>query len=101
MPIHPRWPRPDDDEDPPRADEDDGEHGEYYPDDGLGDLLNCPECGAEVYADAERCPECEAWIRPTAGGPVSHWPTWMKWLGLVGIGTTVLGLIVAGRCGML
>lgn len=48
-------------------------------------LLPCPECGAEVYEDADRCPKCGNYIIPgrrrrgTAG--------WIRWtaLGLVAL----------------
>ena len=26
------------------------------------DLIFCPECRAEIYAETERCPECGHWI---------------------------------------
>ena len=31
------------------------------------DLQTCPECGAEVYADADRCPSCGHWVLENDG----------------------------------
>ena len=50
------------DEGPSHADMDDL-------DDDDSPVVPCPECGADVYEDAERCPRCGQYITPrTAGG---------------------------------
>ncbi|MEM6654494.1 MAG: zinc-ribbon domain-containing protein [Planctomycetota bacterium] len=48
---------------------DDDPEDEYYresydefDDDPEGECFPCPECGAEVLADAEACPACGYWI---------------------------------------
>lgn len=44
-------------------DEDDEWDDEPF-DDDESDVANCPECGAEVYEDAERCDACGHWFLP-------------------------------------
>lgn len=66
------------------------------PDDRDADLFDesddveaCPHCGAEVYIDAEKCPECDNWItsekhddyRSEEGG--APWYAWVIVVGLV------------------
>ena len=31
-------------------------------DDPVDDVTDCPECGAEIYVIAERCPKCGHWF---------------------------------------
>ena len=69
---------------------------EESPDDGdLDDDLSltapCPECGAEIYEDAVRCPKCGSYVthRTTLW---SGRPGWWILLGLVGIVSAILGL---------
>ena len=56
-----------------------------------GDSLThpCPECGTDVYEDAERCPACGEWITRRS----SVWqgkPLWWVILGVLGIIAVVL-----------
>lgn len=55
------------------------------------ELIPCPECGAEVYEEAEQCPECGCYIiaqtSPFAGRPV-----WWAVLGILGILMTIVAL---------
>lgn len=53
-------------------------------DDDSGLTAACPDCGAEVYEDAVRCPVCGSYV--TYGTNVfSGRPTWWIVLGLLGI----------------
>ncbi len=42
----------------------------------------CSSCGADVYEDAERCPECGDWLRPARGAMVGR-PVWWYLVGAV------------------
>ncbi len=42
--------------------------------DNEGDVAECPECGGEVYDDAERCPSCGRWF--LEGDRESMWKTY-------------------------
>ena len=49
------------------------------------EVLPCPACGAEVYEEAERCPECDEYIVPGSGRNVFLGrPLWWVILGLLG-----------------
>jgi len=50
--------------DPPDApDRGPDEHDADLFDDEDGDgTIDCPACGASIYADTERCPQCGHWI---------------------------------------
>ena len=53
----------------------------------------CPECGADVYEDAPRCPACGTYITP--GTSNSLWtgrPVWWIALGVLGIVATIVVL---------
>lgn len=63
--------------------------GMYYegPDDADADLfedgsevIDCPRCGAEIYAYAEKCPKCGVWLqmadRQIKGERQSPWRRW-------------------------
>ena len=53
--------------------------------------VSCPECGAEVYEDAVRCPVCGNYI--THHGHIwSGRPSWWILLGLLGIISAILVL---------
>jgi predicted amidophosphoribosyltransferase len=57
------------------------------------DLAWCPECGAEVYLDANRCPACERYITPTLRRRGSR--LWIAAVALVTL-AAVLYLILSG-----
>jgi hypothetical protein len=60
-------------------------------DDDLTETVPCPECGAEVYEEAEQCPRCGSYI--THGGSVwAGRPIWWIVLGLLGLVAGVLAL---------
>lgn len=76
---------------PDDARDDDEYYDEDDSDDEVSETLPCPECGADVYEDAEQCPYCGAYI--TFGTNVwSRQPTWWIVLGLLGVVVTVLVL---------
>jgi len=59
--------------------------------------LPCPECGADVYADAEACPACGYWITDAdrtaawrAGSATGH----VRRIGLWVLGIALLGWLV-------
>ncbi len=66
-----------------------------FPEPDVGDdeieTIPCPECGAEVYEDAPRCPYCGAYVtadtRPWSGRPL-----WWIILGVAGVLATILAL---------
>jgi hypothetical protein len=69
------------------------EPGEEEDDEESVDLLPCPECGAEVYEEAERCPACGNYIVHES----SVWsgrPFWWILLGGLGMLLAVLGLLL-------
>lgn len=80
------------DDDPDTADLDD-DWGDDDEDDS--DVVPCPECGAEVYEDAEQCPACgQSIVQDTS--PWRGRPRWWIVLGLAGI-AAVLWLLLPPR----
>ena len=82
--------------DDPRFEESGDELKEHeFPDDQFDDEWNetiaCPQCGAEVYEDADYCPACDTYITPRSH-TWSGRPTWWIVLGLLGILATILVL---------
>lgn len=70
----------DDWEDPDYGDDD------YGDDDNEPELVPCPECGGEVYEDAEQCPHCGQYIKPGGSKSVlSGRPLWFIALAIAGI----------------
>ena len=70
---------------------DDEEYPDEHPDDDRTETVSCPECGAEVYEDAVRCPACGNYITH----PTSVWhgrPGWWIVLGLLGVVALILVL---------
>ncbi len=75
-----------------------------YPDEDLSDddlsdewgeseWVVCPNCGAEVYEDAVRCPICESYI--TWGSNLwSGQSWWWVILGLLGIAATCMAIAI-------
>ena len=60
-------------------------------DDDQTDTIPCPECGAEVYEDADQCPACGHYIvhdtRAWSGRSL-----WWVALAVLGIGAVILAL---------
>jgi hypothetical protein len=60
-------------------------------DDDSSETLPCPNCAAEIYEDAERCPNCGEYVTPSS----SLWagrPAWWIILGILGILATIIVL---------
>ena len=70
--------------------EEDDNYGDNYGDeDDSSETIPCPACGAEIYEDAEACPQCGEYIHhgyiPGSGSPwwsfggaIAHWsPFWI------------------------
>jgi hypothetical protein len=53
-------------------------------DEDESDVVSCPECGADVYEDAEQCPACGQYI-VHGTSPWRGRPRWWILLGLAGI----------------
>ena len=78
----------------------DGLHDDEFPDEDEFDddptcTVPCPECGAQVYEDAPRCPACGNYITHDA----SVWsgrPGWWIFLGLLGLLAVILVLATLG-----
>jgi hypothetical protein len=62
-------------------------------DDGSADTIGCPHCGADVYEDADQCPECGMYLvadtRVWSGKSL-----WWIALGLLGIVAVILALVL-------
>lgn len=79
----------------------DDDEGGWQDEDGESLTITCPECGADVYEDAEQCPACGHWIThsetPTANAMQGK-PTWYVLLGILGIVAVIL--VLSGIAGM-
>jgi len=62
-----------------------------WDDDSPPVVLPCPNCGVEVYEEAEQCPSCGEWI-VAATGALAGRPTWWIVLGVAGIVATLAWL---------
>jgi ribosomal protein L37E len=76
-----------------------------YDDDWSGDLddpdeddcFNCPECGAEIHAEAESCPACGYWITDAereAGWRASSASGRIRAIGLWTIAIAAIGVLL-------
>lgn len=54
--------------------------------------IPCPECGYEIYEDAELCPLCGYFIEDSSSNALADRPGWFVILGLCGILVTILAL---------
>ena len=62
-----------------------------FGDDTASTTAPCPECGAEIYDDAEWCPSCRQYITRRT----SEWsprPLWWVALAVVGVAATICAL---------
>jgi hypothetical protein len=65
------------------------------PDDDGSETVSCPECGADVYEDAEQCPVCGNYlIRDTHPLRDSSRPLAWLLLGLAGIAAVIVALLL-------
>ena len=60
-------------------------------DDSTSEVVVCPECGDDVYEDAEQCPLCGAYIVHQYS-PWSKRPLWWVVLGLLGVISVIITL---------
>ncbi len=69
-----------------------------YPDeddhDDLSETCPCPNCGADVYEDAEQCPVCGQYITPGGRNLWSGRSSWWVLLGLLGVGAVLWVLLI-------
>ncbi|MFQ5732738.1 MAG: zinc ribbon domain-containing protein [Planctomycetaceae bacterium] len=54
-------------------------------------LVHCPNCGGEVYREADSCPHCGEFLIGE-DGPLGGKPAWFVALGLLGIVAVLLVL---------
>jgi len=84
----------DSDEDVYDRDEESGDDDDGYDDDSV-ELLPCPECGAEIYEEAQRCPYCGAYVVHSSGNLFDGRAWWWIVLGVLGIISVVVTLTLA------
>lgn len=74
---------------------DDDEYPDEYDDDEQleSDVVECPQCGAEIYEDAEQCPNCGAYVS-FSSSPWSDRPWWWIVLGVLGMLSFLLWALV-------
>jgi predicted nucleic acid-binding Zn ribbon protein len=71
----------------------DTSESEADPDDDF--TVPCPQCGAEIYDQAERCPQCGEYLsRETAR---AAWPRWWMVIGVLICLAIVAGWVFSGR----
>ena len=68
-----------DEEDPPESDEE-------------SIAISCPECGGDVYEDADLCPHCGFFLEESPAHPLLGKPLWFVILGLLGLLATLVAL---------
>jgi hypothetical protein len=86
-----------------RSDDDeplgDGHDNDYWDDDALDDdtaeVMPCPECGAEIYEDAEQCPVCGCYVTFGTSPWSGRSPIWIV-LGIAGIVAVIFVLSFLG-----
>ncbi len=69
----------------------DDEYPDDYDDDGPAETVPCPECGADVYEDAEQCPVCGSYIIHQTNVFAGR-PTWWIVLAVLGVVATIIAL---------
>lgn len=71
--------------------DDDWDEEDWPDDDGVNDVVPCPNCGEDIYEDAQQCPSCGNYFV----APTSAWsgksPIWII-LGLAGIIAVIVAL---------
>jgi hypothetical protein len=53
-------------------------------------VVPCPNCGEEVFDDAEQCPACGHWMVPDRS-PMSGRPSWLL---ILGFGGAILAILL-------
>ena len=72
---------------------DDGDFPDEFDDDSAAETIPCPECGAEVYEDAEQCPACGSYVLPDTHPLRGRSAAWVV-LGLVGTAAVIAALLL-------
>lgn len=67
------------------------EDDEDFDDEPYG-WYECPLCGAEVYEEADLCPECDQFMTPVLVTRSDMKPMWYIFLGMAGILAVLLTL---------
>jgi len=75
--------------------ENDDDSGDWPDDEDDSVVVTCPNCGADVYEDAEQCPSCGEWIEHSTH-PFADRSMWFIVLGVLGIAVTIAALVLAG-----
>jgi hypothetical protein len=60
-----------------------------------GELLPCPECGADIYEESQQCPYCGSYVTFSTH-PFTGRAWWWVALGLLGIIAMIVMLAIAG-----
>lgn len=76
-----------------------GDEDDYYDEDDESETVPCPDCGADVYEDAEQCPSCGQYIIAGATSTSAYvWkgrPIWWIVLGGLGILAVIFGFAMS------
>ena len=85
--------------------DDSGDSGDYGSDldgdeldfsgDDQAETLPCPECGREIYEEAEQCPHCGQYVTFSSHS-FQNKPWWWIALGLLGVLAVLGWLVTAG-----
>ncbi len=72
-------------------DEDEDEDQEIYgSEEDEHPVIPCPNCGEEVFDDAEQCPSCGHWLVPDRN-PMRGRPSWFL---ILGFGGAILAILL-------
>jgi hypothetical protein len=74
-------------------DDDEGDDDDFDGDEG--ELLPCPECGADIYEESQQCPYCGSYVTFSTH-PFTGRAWWWVALGLLGIIAMIVMLAIAG-----
>jgi len=69
---------------------------EEFGDDESADVAPCPACGAEIYAEADRCPYCGQYVtEPWRNRESGRW--WLWGLAALAVLAALVAWLLAGR----
>ena len=71
-------------------DDDFGDEDYAVADDDEAETVECPECGCDVYEDAEQCPACGSYIVHSHAYLWKNRPLWWIVLGAIGIAAVIV-----------
>jgi hypothetical protein len=78
------------------TDEDGTDEEEWPESDEDSPTVPCPECGGDVYEEADHCPSCGHFLLAASASPLLGKPAWFVLLGLLGIVATLI-VLSSGR----